>query len=208
MRPRALTLLIAMALVCAVLVTACGGPVGPTPGSVALRRSDVPAGWTRCGWSGSLGGYLHAERKDDARSASSVAESWTALQKVGATSAQVTGYVAARADCRSALGGTAGPSALTWTIAYGSARQAHRGYERGVLGFPTPDPGRLQAGLEIGSSTGLSADSWILTQTTPAPALYVGWWREGALTTLLLVLGLPATSANPIALRVDARMSG
>jgi hypothetical protein len=189
-----------------VLIASCGGPAGPDPATGAIRGSDVPAGWTRCGWSGSIARYLPLAQEQDAASAGPVRSSWTAQQKVGATGAQMTGYVASGSDCSRGLGQATGPSALTWTIAYASADDAHRGYEAGVLGFPTPDPGRVQAGLQVGPSTGLGLDSWTLTQTSPGPPLFLAWWHQRSMTNFLVVVGLRVTAANPIALRVDARM--
>jgi hypothetical protein len=205
-RRRSLSALVLALVATAVLVAACGGPIGPNPAIGAIRGSDVPAGWTRCGWSGSVARYLPLARKDDAGSADSVRRSWLAQEKVGAIAAQVTGYVATRSDCSTGLGQTAGASALTWTIAYASAEDAHRGYQAGVLGFPTPDPDRIQAALQVGTSTGLGSDSWTLTQSSPGPPLFLAWWRGRSLTNLLVVVGLASTAANPIALRVDARM--
>jgi hypothetical protein len=205
-RRRSLSAPVLTLMAAALLVAACGGPIGPNPATGAIRGSDVPAGWARCGWSGSVARYLPLARRDEAGSADSVRRSWLAQQKVGATAAQVTGYVATRSDCSGGLGQTAGASALTWTIAYASAEDAHRGYEAGVLGFPTPDPDRIQAELQVGPSTGLGADSWTLTQTSPGPPLFLAWWHERSLTNLLVVVGLATTAANPIALRVDAHM--
>lgn len=205
-RRRTLSALAAALLATIILAAACGGPAGPDPATGAIRRADVPAGWTHCGWSGSVARYLPLAQKDDAGSADSVQRSWAAQQKIGATDAQITGYAANRSDCSKGLGQTAGASALTWTIAYGSAEDAHRGYEAGVLGFPTPDPERVQTGLQVGSSTGLGLDSWTLIQTSPGPPLFLAWWHQRSLTNFLVVIGLMATMANPIALRVDARM--
>lgn len=196
------------ALVAAILlVAACGGgAAGPDPASGAIRRADVPAGWTRCPASGSLSRYLAQAQKHDASSAKSIQRSWNGLQKMGATRADVTEYAAERADCSMGLGKTAGASALTWTVAYKSSGDAHRAYQRGVLGFPTPDPARIQPGLQVGTSTGLGLDSWTLTQTSPRPPLFLAWWRHRSFTDFLVVLGLPATEAGPMALRVDAHM--
>lgn len=205
-RRRSISALVFALVATVVLVTACGGPAGPNPATGSIRASDVPAGWTRCAWSGAIARYLPLARKDDAGSAGAVARSWAAQRKVGATSAQMSGYVASRSDCSKGLGQSAGASALTWTIAYASAHGAHRGYEAGVLGLPTPDPDRIQTGLQVGPSTGLGLDSWTLTQTSPGPPLFLAWWHQGSLTNFLVVVGLPATTANPIALRLDARM--
>lgn len=171
-----------------------------------MRRSDVPPSWSRCGWSGSISRYLPLAQKDDAGAADSVHRSWTAQQKVGATAADVTGYVQNRSDCARGFGHSVGASALTWTIAYASRNDAQRGYEAGVLGFPTPDPSRLQPGLQVGTSSGLGAYSWTLTQSSPSPPLFLAWWRHRSLTNFLVVTGLPPSDANPIALRVDAHM--
>jgi hypothetical protein len=188
------------------LIAACGGPAGPNPATGAIRGSDVPADWVRCDWSGSIGRYLPLAQKHDAGTADSVQRSWAAQQKVGATDAQITGYVASPSDCSSGVGQSAGASALTWTIAYASAEDAHRGYEVGVLGFPTPDQQRVQTGLQVGPSTGLGLDSWTLTQTSPGPPLFLAWWHQRSLVNFLVVVDLAATAANPIALRVDAHM--
>lgn len=208
MSRRTRTALVALLVAGALLATCCGGEhTGANPASGAIRRSDVPAGWIRCGWSGSISRYLRLARKDDAGSADSVHRSWTAQQKMGATASEVRAYVATLSDCSTAFGHSAGPSALTWTLAYASKNDAFRGYEAGVLGFPTPDPSRIQSGLQVGASTGLGADSWTLAQTLPSPPLFLAWWRHGSLTNFLVVTGLAPTDANPIALRVDAHMS-
>ncbi|MFZ0217705.1 MAG: hypothetical protein WAM30_17385 [Candidatus Dormiibacterota bacterium] len=195
---------------CFVLVlVACspGGPSGPAPASVALQRSDVPGGWVRCAWSGAVSQYIAAQRRHAPSTASELQSSWTQLRRLGATSANTTGYAAGAADCDAPLGHGAGATALSWVVQYGDDAAAHRGYEHGVLGFPTPTGDRSQAGLLVGIATGLgTADAWTLTQTTPAPPLYLAWWREGALTTYLLVLGISESLAGPIALRLEHRM--
>jgi len=199
-------MLAALLVAGALFATSCGGPAGPNPASGAIRRSDVPAAWTRCGWSGSISRYLSLARRVDAGSADSVRRSWSTQQRVGATAAEVTAYAAASSDCSTGIGQSSGPSALTWTIAYATQDDAQRGYQAGVLGFPTPDPVRLQPGLQVGISTGLGADSWELTQSSPAPPLLLAWWRHRSLTNFLVITDLAPTDANPIALRVDAHM--
>lgn len=198
--------LIALLVAGMLLAAACGGPAGPNPASGAIRRSDVPAGWNRCAWSGSISRYLPLAQKVDGGSADSVQRSWTAQQKIGATGSQMTSYVADRSDCSKGIGRSAGASALTWTIAFASVDDAQRGYQAGVLGFPTPDPSRIQPGLEVGNSTGLGIDSWTLTQTSPQPQLYLAWWRHRLLINFLVVTELAPADANPVALRVDAHM--
>ena len=205
-RRRTLSALVPALAMTILLVAACGAPARPNPASGAMRRSDVPTGWARCAWSGSMSRYLSLAQKHDTGSADAVKESWDDQQKIGAAAAEVTGYVANNSDCSKGVGQTVGASALTLTIAYRTDEAAHRGYEAGVMGFPTPDPGRVQAGLQVGSSTGLGVDSWTLTQTSPGPPLFLAWWHLQSLTNFLVVVGLPATAANPIALRVDAHM--
>ncbi len=132
--------------------------------------------------------------------------SWSAQQKLGASRAEVTAYVGKRSDCARGIGLNADASALTWTIAYASMEDARRGYEAGVLGFPTPDPSRIEPGLQVGASTGLGKDSWTLTQSSPAPQLFLAWWRHQSLTNFLVITDLAPADADPIALRVDAHM--
>lgn len=206
MSARTRVVLAAILLVGALLAASCGGRTQPNPASGAVRRSDVPAGWIRCSWSGSISRYLPLARKVDADSADSVQLSWAAQRKLGAASSDVAAYVANRSDCSRGIGRAAGPSALTWTIAYASQNDAERGYKAGVLGLPTPDPARIQPGLQVGPSTGLGADSWTLTQSSPAPQLFLAWWRDRSFTNFLLVTDLTPTDANPIALRIDAHM--
>ena len=206
MRRRTRLVLVALVVAGTLLAASCGGPAGPNPASGAIRQSDVPAGWGRCASSGSISRYLPLAQKVDAGSADSIQRSWTAQQKIGATGSQMTSYVADRADCSKGIGRSAGASALTWTIAYGSMDDAQRGYQAGVLGFPTPDQSRIQPGLQVGTSTGLGVDSWTLTQSSPEPELFIAWWRHRSLINFLVITGLANADANPIALRVDAHM--
>jgi hypothetical protein len=197
--------------VCAcMLLAACvpGGPQGPSPGSVALRRGDVPAGWTRCGWSGDIGRYITSQHKVAPASAEDLQSSWNALRRLGAMEANATGYAQQAADCQATLGHGRSASAFSWVIQYRDDSAAHAGYEHGVLGLPTPTSEWDQpAGLLVGIPTGLgTSDAWTLTQASPAPPLYEAWWRDGTLTAYLLVVGIPESLAQPIALRMDRRM--
>jgi hypothetical protein len=198
-----------LALLCACLLAACTFPParGPTPDQVTLRQSDVSTGWSRCGWSGGIDGYLGSLRQRDPASAQQVQQSWDALKGVGAENAQVTGFSQAGQHCDPAPGSGAGPSATSWVASYRDTDAARAGYRKGVLGFPTPTQEREQPGLEVGVATGLGRDAWTLAQTQPPPQVYLAWWREGSLTVFLVTVGVAEDPSRTLARQIDGRMT-
>lgn len=182
------------------------GPFGPTPGQVALRRSDVPHGMTKCGYSGAVSGYLHWLKTHHPPDYEETLVSWSAARSRGARSSEVVGYATAGSGCQAPIGQASGDSAASWVIQSNSAKAAARVYRQGLLGFATPGGQTEDAQLIVGVATGLGSNSWVLQLATPAPGIYVAWWQDQEFDVLLLATGVQGATGHQMALFMDQRI--
>jgi hypothetical protein len=197
-------------VVCVVVpVVSCQGPGGagrPSPSDVVLTKGEVPKGFSRCAYSGTVDEYVQRIQGRDNASAAEARESWAQVRRLGASSAAIAGFGATQADCQAGIGHGTGRAAASWVIGCRDQEAARRVYEHGLLGFPTPAAPREQPELVVGVATGLGPNAWTLHLDRPAPGVYVALWQDREFVTFLVTVGIDSAASHQMALAVDNRM--
>jgi hypothetical protein len=122
----------------------------------------------------------------------------------GARDGAIAVYAANRSACAADLGATTNVRALTSFVArFADATQASIAYQAGVFGFVPPPPGQLNAGLTVGTSTGLGLDSF----TYERPSVRLASWHHGAYVAMTVADGLDLPTFRAATAAVDARLN-
>jgi hypothetical protein len=175
----------------AVLLAACGGSSGPSLGvtgpasaqSVASNSSDF-TGLQKCPESGSYESYLKAEQTANPTQYPSDKATWDGMKAAGANDSYVVVYVENTSDCGQFGSGTpSGKVAYVFAIRFKDDASASASYKTSSKGFYLSDPELTQlkaagASVDTGTTTGLGANSLVLSLGILGVSIYVAFWQN------------------------------
>lgn len=180
-------------------------PTPHLPATAAiLQAGEVPPGLVACPGSGPIEVYLAVLATEDATVGSRANDGWVQLLSNGARDGAIAVYAANPSACAADLGATTNVRALTSFVArFADATQASIAYQAGVFGFVPPPPGQLNAGLTVGTSTGLGLDSF----TYERPSVRLASWHHGVYVAMIVAAGLDLPTFRAATAAVDARLN-
>ena len=174
------------------------------PTAAILQPADVPAGLTVCQGSGPMDVYVSVLASLDSTVAERVEREWEQLLKSGASSGAIAIYTASTAACKAELGATTTVKAMASFVArFPDESQADQAWHAGVLGFVPPQPGQLNSGLVLGTTTGLGPSSF----TYDRPSVRLASWRHGLYVALVVASNLDLTAFKAATAAVDPRLN-
>ena len=201
------------ALVCGaaavVGLAACQPPAlvpPPDPVAIALQPGDLPSDYQRCQPSGAIDGYLRFLATHDAAAHDELAAAWQDARGHGAQAGAVTVYADQPAACAARLATGPGPNATSVVVRFQDESTAHRAYQRGMLGFATPNEDQQVDGLTTGAATGLGQSSWMLERTEAGRTLLVAYWEHGQVMVMYLAVDVDPLHAKQAMATLDGRI--
>jgi len=197
---------LAGALACVAMV-ACEGTGAPSvpPVQIGLQQGDLPATLLRCPTSGDVGAYLRSPKPNQPAHDELLA-AWQDLQHHGASQAAVTIYAAQQAACAARLGTGEGTNVSSLVVEFHTDSAAAAAYQRGVLGFTTPNEDAEITGMDRGAATGIGRNSWVLERSVDGRNLIVGLWERDAVLVLFLAVDADPLNAKRALAAVDGRI--
>jgi hypothetical protein len=205
---------IAMVLLWLLLLAACGGspatPQGPTAAGVAVQPADVPHGLVRCDASGDIQTFINRVQASDPGTAKNASTEWEQSKKSGATAAYVAIYADSQKGCTDVENGLA-PSAATFglivnfVLQFKDEKSAADAYTTNSI-FGTGPSGINGSQATVGTKTGLSAKSIVVSQTVANQTFFVAIWQNKTFAVYLGAENLGPTAGQRIALAENSRV--
>jgi hypothetical protein len=202
---RAAALASALAWLALVACEGTGAPSVP-PSQIGLQQGDLPAMLTRCPASGSIGAFLGTPKPNRQPAHDELLSAWQDLQRHGATQAAVAVYAAQQPACAARVGAGDGESVTSLVVEFHDDAAARAAYQRGVLGFTTPDQDAEVAGMNRGAATGFGRNSWVLQRSVDGRALTVGLWERNAVLVLVVAVDADPLNTQRALSAVDGRI--
>lgn len=189
-------------------LVACQGTGAPTvpPAQIGLQQGDLPSTLARCPTSGDIAAFLHTPKPDQQPAHDEVLSAWRDLQRHGAARAAVTVYAAQQPACAARLGTGDGVSVTSLVVEFNDDAAAAAAYQRGVLGFTTPNEDAEVAGMDRGAATGFGRNSWVLQRSVDGRSLTVGLWERDAVLVLFMAVDSDPLNTRRALAAVDGRI--
>ena len=83
---------------------------------------------------------------------------------------------------------------------------ARAAYQRGVLGFTTPNEDAAVAGMNRGAATGFGRNAWVLQRSVDGRSLIVGLWERDAVLVLVVAVDADPLNTQRALSAVDGRI--
>lgn len=212
-----------VAITVVVVAAGCGGGDGHgavggatrsvfagTPGSAefaGIQSTDLPAGMTRCGYSGPVHQYV-AGISSLGSTTESILETEAKLASHGASEIRIVVYADGDSGCEEWIRGAApdakpGRAVSNVMVTFPDDQAALAAFEADVFG---------QSGLAAyggavsGRATGLGAQS-VVAEGATGDASYQAIWRQVHFNSYVLARGIDITEADAIAAAISRRMT-
>jgi len=179
----------------------------PDPAAISLQPGDLPDDFQRCPASGDIKRYLQFLERTSAAGRDELASGWRDLQLNGAAGAAVAVLVQQQAACGARLGTGAGPSATTVVVRFRDEGAATAAYQRGMLGFATPNEDQEVAGVVRGAATGVGRNAWVVERSDNGHSLLVGLWQRHVIAVLFVAIDSDPLHTKQAIAAVDRRIS-
>jgi hypothetical protein len=201
-----------------VMVFACGGTPaatssGPTASSISVQPGDVPTDMHKCDLSGDIDSFLSKSKTKDPNTYTSTKSEWDAAQKQGATAAYAAFYADSTAHCTSIESNSSDISAATYklvvnfVIQFKDEASASKGYtSESIFGFSASSLKSGGAPVVEGTTTGLTANSIVLSIAVATQSFYVAVWQNKAFMVILAVLNIDTATSKKAALAENSRI--
>jgi len=176
------------------------------PAQIGLQQGDLPPTLARCSTSGNIGAFLGSPKPNHQPAHDELLTAWQDLQRHGATQAAVTVYATRQPACGARLGTGDGESVTSLVVEFHDDAAAAAEYQRGVLGFTTPNADAEVAGMNRGAATGLGRNAWVLQRSVEGRALTVGLWERDAVLVLLVAVDADPLNTQRALSAVDGRI--
>ena len=189
-------------------LTACSGTGPPSipPAQIGLQQGDLPVTLQRCPASGDIGTYLRSPQPTDVQAHDELQTAWQDLQSRGAVRAALTVYAAQPTACSARLGAGDGTNVASLVVEFSDDAAARAAYQRGVLGFTTPNEDAEVQGMDRGAATGIGRNAWVLTRSVQGRAVIVGLWERNAVLVLFVAVDADPLNARRALAAVDGRI--
>jgi hypothetical protein len=200
-----------------IVVVACGGSpstsvTGPTASSVAVQTADLPTGMQKCDLSGDIDSFLNKSKTKDPNTYTSVKSEWDTAQKAGATAAYAAFYADSTAHCATIESNSADISTATYklvinfVVQFKDEASAAKGYTtESIFGFSATQLKSGGAPVVEGTTTGLSANSIVLSASISNQSFYVAVWQNKTFMVILAMINIDAASAKKAAVAENSR---
>src|SRR5579864_3303136 len=192
---------------------ASSGAHGPTASSVAVQSADLPAGMVRCDLSGDIDSFLAKEKNQDQNTYKSTSTDWTALKSGGATAAATAFYADTAAHCTAIkssgydIGTASYKLAVNFVTQFKDEKSATSAYANdSIFGFKSTQLRTGGLGLVEGTSTGLTANSLVISAPISNQYFYIAMWQNKAFVVILAILNVDATASKNVATRENGRI--
>lgn len=197
--------------------SACGkgadevATVAGTAADVSVRADDLPGAMKRCDYSGSIESYIEKVRTMSEETSASVAHTWKALQREGATEASFAVYADTLRACRYFVTGapeghTPGGVRLAATIVAKFADPVVAGFAYEVDVF---DQSELSKGtgpnIRRANETGLGRNSVAIVNEDVNPKIGQAVWQAGAFHIFLRAQNLTKAEFDALAATLTSR---
>ena len=184
-----------------------GAPPLPNPSAISLQAGDLPADFQRCPASGDIDRYLTALQRSNPAARDELAPAWRDLQRHGASVAAIAMVVQQLAACGGRVGTGPGASATTLVVRFRSEEMASAAYERGMLGFNTPNADEDVPDMARGIATGVvGRNAWVLERSVDGRSLLVGLWQRHTIAVLFVAVDVDPLHAKQAIAAVDRRI--
>jgi hypothetical protein len=192
------------------VIVATPTPVPPTnppqdASSVGLLKGDLPGDFGLCPTSGDINRYLQLLLAGGSPSYEVTANQWAIMRNHGAEAGWVSSFTKNPIDCDARVGERRGPSAISFTIRFRTAKSAADAFHGGFFGLK-PAPGMSRPGLVQGDRTQLGPDSWIYDQTGLSPSIWTAYWAKHEFVLFVLVERSTAAVARQAATGMNERV--
>jgi hypothetical protein len=206
-----------IALVGLLLAMSCGPLPTATPAvtakTVAVQPSDVPT-QRQCDISGDMEAYLTKVQAKDPTHYAEIKKEWDDAKAQGATNGQVAVFTDSDAHCATFQTNNSNVTAaqyklvVNFVVQFKDEPTAKSSYTGGsIMGF-SPSKFKSQ-GLPIieGDSTGLGANSTVVTLAVAAQSFYIAVWQNKKFMVILAVLNIDNAAAKTVAKAENSRIS-
>ncbi|HEV2415331.1 MAG TPA: hypothetical protein VGX27_11020 [Candidatus Dormibacteraeota bacterium] len=200
-----------------VLLSACGGggsgPVTqgpPSAKSVALNSSDF-SGEQLCPESGTYENYLTMEQTKAPARYTTDKKTFDDLKAGGLNDSYLAVYADTTSSCGQFATTTTGKVARVYAFRFKDSASAGAAYTNQGTQFRLSDSqiATLKAAggtVGLGATTGLGANSIVVTFSGAGVSLYVAEWQNKEFVLALLIFDLPINSGTTIASKINGRV--
>lgn len=206
-----------VALIASLYVASCGGssPVahGPTPSSVAVQQSDLPAAMVKCDLTGDIDSFLSKEKTVDPSTYQSTKTEWDDARSKGATAAYTAFYSDSQDHCAAIK--TKGPDigsatyklVINFVVQFKDESSAAKGYtSEKVFNVSAADLRSSGQAVVEGTKSGLSVNSIVLNASIANQTYYIAVWQKNSFMVILAVLNLDAIASKKVATSENDRI--
>lgn len=204
-------LLIGALVACTSLIG--GGATGPTPQSVAVQKSDVPAGLQSCSESGEINSYLQKVKTRSESTFAQVNDQWQKEKSAGATAGWVQVFADSEDECtalssgRSPQGSNPPKIVLNYVVQFKDEASAAKDFNSEVLGLNPADIQRQGGTVVRGAGTGLGDNSTTGSISLFGLQLEFAVWQKKAFFVAVIAVGLTDAEAKKVYSNINGRIS-
>lgn len=167
----------------------------------------------KCGVSGDINSFLNAAKTKNPNTYTSTKAEWDAAQKDGATAAYTAFYSDSTAHCTSIESNTSDISSATYklvvnfVIQFKDEASAAKAYTSdSIFGFSASTLKGGGAPVQEGTTTGLGANSIVLTVSVSNQSFYVAVWQHKVFTVIIVALNIDAATGKKVAVAENGRI--
>jgi hypothetical protein len=204
------------ALVALLMIVGCGNTPAAnvaSASSVAVQPGDLPSGMQRCDLSGDITTYLNNIKTKDPSTYTSIKTQWDDAQTKGATAAQIVFYTDSAANCTSVesqgsnITSAAYKVVVNFVIQFKDEASAASGYTSGkIFGIDQSTLKGDGAPVIEGMTTGLGANSIVLSATIASQSFYIAVWQKKVFMVILGIINLDAGAGQKVADAANKRI--
>jgi len=174
----------------------------------------MPSGMTKCDLTGDINNFIRQEQTPDPNASKTTATEWQDAKKNGATAAYVALYTDSSQHCSAAKSSSADLSAATYklvvnfVIQFKDEKSAATGYksENTIFGFSASTLRSGGNAVQEGTSTGLTANSIVLSRPVGDQTFYIAVWQKKAFMVILAILNLDPAASKKVATAENDRI--
>ena len=169
----------------------------------------------KCDLSGDMDTFLNKSQAKDPTTYKSVKSEWDAAQKQGATAAYAGFYADSTAHCATVESNSSDISTATYklvvnfVVQFKDEASATKGYTSETIFGISKDKltgGAAPEAVMQGTTTGLTANSIVLSVAILNQSFYVAEWQNKVFLVILAILNIDTPTSKKVAQAVNARI--